>query len=100
MTLELRVPSCPMFFAMTKQLTAVAEPSTTRNGDQLTFTETEVDSNGQKQGTQTDELDKDGTQGRPELTQSFMILKEAPMAMRPSGVAVGHIFYGFLEILP
>src|SRR5699024_3962417 len=29
-TLELNTPSCPMFFAMTKQLTVVAEPSMTR----------------------------------------------------------------------
>ena len=53
-TLELRTPSCPIFFAITKQLTVVADPSITSIATSFFSSEPQCNRNWKKDCCKTD----------------------------------------------
>lgn len=85
---EVIVPSWPMFFAMTKQLTVVAEPSMTRIATSFSARKPRKTAAGRKRAARPISLINEAVTAGAMRPDTFLISKVAPIAIRPSGVAM------------
>ena len=86
-TLEERVPSCPIFFAITKLLTVVAEPSMIRMATNLSVRNPSFTAIGRKMAQRPISFIKAAMADGLIFPKAFLISKVAPIAMSPIGVA-------------
>ena len=74
-TLEDSTPSCPIFFAMTKLLTVVAEPSMTKIAISFSLRNPITTASGMNTATNPTNFDKCGDHGRFDLAKRFLNIK-------------------------
>ena len=90
-TLEESTPSCPIFFAITKLLTVVADPSITRIAISSSLRNPRYAANGKKIATNPISLIKAAVTAGFTFPIAFLKSKAAPIAIRPMGVATAPI---------
>ena len=76
-----------MFLAMTKQLTVVADPSITRIATSCSLRNPAITATGRKTAVSPRSLMADAQRAGPMALRAFSQSKDAPMAIRPRGVA-------------
>ena len=86
--LEVRVPSCPILRAITYELTVVAEPSITRIAISSSLLKPEITARGRKIETRSTSFIAAANTDAPALFFARAKSKEAPIAIRPIGVAI------------
>lgn len=86
-TLEESTPSCPIFFAITKQVTVVDEPSMIRIAISSSLRNPNHTAAGRKSAQNPISLINEAVTAAPALANAFRISKAAPMAISPIGVA-------------
>ena len=86
-TLEVSTPSCPIFFAMTKQLTVVAEPSMTRIATSSSLRNPSMTARGRNTAANPTSFITAAAAAGLTFAKAFLISKVAPIAISPRGVA-------------
>lgn len=81
-------PSCPIFLAMTKQLTVVAEPSITRIAISSLSLNPKATAIGRNTATKPTSLINVAANAGFAFADAFFKSKVAPMAISPIGVAI------------
>ena len=87
-TLDDSTPSCPIFFAITKQVTVVAEPSITRIAVNSSFRNPIHTAMGRNIAQNPISLINAAVTAGPTFANAFRISNDAPIAINPIGVAI------------
>lgn len=99
-TPEEKEPSCPMFFAMTKQVTVLADPSMIMMETSLSFVKSASDGKGQKKSFITDQFHKGTGDGCFEPGKSFPKMKRSTHGHETKrSSSFGKIAYGRVQDL-
>ena len=92
-TLEVRTPSCPMFFAIIKQLTVVGDPSIIRRATSLSVWNPMPMAKGRKTAGSSNNFIKEHRSVGLTSASAFLPSNPAPRPMRARGVAKTAMFF-------